>query len=57
MLIDTWVTSAQNDVIKGAGQLGKNDTTWGKCYITLFAGNLRIFVISKGICPWQAFSA
>jgi len=31
--------------------------SWGQCYKTFYGRNLRIFVTSKSVCPWQAFSA
>jgi hypothetical protein len=31
--------------------------TWARYYETLFVRNLRIFVLSKSVCPWQAFLA
>ncbi len=30
---------------------------WGQCYKIFFVRNLRIFVISQSVCPWQAFQA
>jgi hypothetical protein len=32
-----------------------NIETWGECYKTFYSRNLRIFVISQCVCPWQAF--
>jgi hypothetical protein len=32
-------------------------TTWYQCYKTFSVLNLRIFVISWSVCPWQAFPA
>jgi hypothetical protein len=32
----------KNDVIPGAGYLGKNDITWGLYYKTFYGRNLRI---------------
>jgi tRNA (adenine57-N1/adenine58-N1)-methyltransferase catalytic subunit len=29
--------------------------TKAQCHKTFFVRNLRIFVISWGVCPWQAF--
>ncbi len=31
--------------------------TRGQCYKTFYVRNLRIFVISQSVCPWQAFPA
>ncbi len=33
----------------------KYQLTRGQCYTTFFVRNLRIFVISQCVCPWQAF--
>jgi hypothetical protein len=30
---------------------------WGQCYKMFHVRNLRIFIISYGVCPWQAFPA
>ncbi len=30
---------------------------WGQCYKAFFVRDLRIFVISQSVCPWQAFPA
>ncbi len=30
---------------------------WGLYYKTYYGRNLRIFVISLSVCPWQAFPA
>jgi hypothetical protein len=30
---------------------------WAQCYKTFSVRNLRIFVISESVCPWQAFPA
>jgi hypothetical protein len=32
-------------------------TVWGLYYKTYFGRNLRIFVISYSVCPWQVFPA
>ncbi len=38
-------------------RLQHRDTgAWGQCYKTFFVRDLRIFVISESVCPWQAFS-
>jgi hypothetical protein len=29
----------------------------GLYYKTFYGGNLKIFVISENVCPWQAFPA
>jgi len=29
----------------------------GQCYKTFYVRNLRIFVISWSVCPWQGFPA
>jgi hypothetical protein len=34
-----------------------NTDTLGQCYKTFFVHNLRIFLISYSVCPWQAFPA
>jgi hypothetical protein len=31
--------------------------TWGQSYKTIYGRNLRIFVISWSVRPWQAFAA
>jgi hypothetical protein len=31
------------------------NNSWAQCYKTFFVGNLRTFVISQSVCPWQAF--
>jgi hypothetical protein len=30
---------------------------WPLYYKTFYGRNLRMFVISYGVCPWQAFQA
>jgi hypothetical protein len=32
-------------------------TNWAQCYKTFYDHNLRIFVISYLLCPWQTFPA
>jgi hypothetical protein len=31
--------------------------TWGQSYKTFYGHNLRIFIMSLSVCPWQAFPA
>jgi hypothetical protein len=31
--------------------------SWGQCDNTFYIRNLRFFVISLSVCPWQAFPA
>ncbi len=39
-------------------QTGKiSHTFMGQCHKNFFVRNLRIFVISQSVCPWQAFPA
>jgi hypothetical protein len=33
------------------------DKLWGLCYKTFYVRNLRVFVVSKSVCPLQAFQA
>jgi hypothetical protein len=35
----------------------RQPTTRPPFYVTFYVRNLRIFVISQSVCPWQAFSA
>jgi hypothetical protein len=30
---------------------------WGQCYKTFYVRNLRIFILSYSVCPWQGFPA
>jgi hypothetical protein len=30
-------------------------TTWAQYKITFYSRNLRFFVVSYSVCPWQAF--
>ncbi len=38
-------------------QLTDGLMAWTQCYETFYGHNLRIFVISYNVCPWQAFLA
>ncbi len=33
------------------------ESTWAQFYETFYDRNLRIFVISQSVCPWQALPA
>jgi len=35
--------------------VAKIDELWAQCYKTFYGRNLRMFVISYSVCPWQDF--
>jgi hypothetical protein len=50
-------TFAQNIVAVQVGKKYDICASWGLYNKTFGTRNLRVFVVSKSVCPWQAFPA